>query len=72
MGEKERVLYVKEGCPYCARMAGELKKKGLDYREVDVSRDGVALREIKRKYKATQVPVLVDGEQVTIGYQGSG
>ncbi len=72
MGETERVLYVKEGCPYCVRMAGELKKKGLDYREVDVSRDGVALREIKRKYKATQVPVLVEGEQVTIGYQGGG
>ncbi len=72
MVETERVLYVKEGCPYCARMAGELKKKGLDYREVDVSRDGAALREIKRKYKATQVPVFVEGEQVTIGYQGGG
>jgi glutaredoxin len=50
----------------------DLKKKGLDYREVNVSRDGAALREIKRKYGATQVPVLVEGEHVTIGFQGGG
>ena len=72
MSEIERVLYIKEGCPYCARKAEDLKKKGLDYREVNVSRDGAALREIKRKYGATQVPVLVEGEQVTIGHQGGG
>lgn len=68
----ETVLYVKEGCPYCAKLSGELKKKGVGFKEVDVSRDAAALREIKKKYKATQVPVLVEGEKVTIGYRGSG
>ena len=72
MSETKRVLYVKEGCPYCVRMAEDLKKKGVDYSEVDVSRDGASLREIKNKYGATKVPVFVEGQQVTIGYQGNG
>lgn len=72
MSEKETILYVKEGCPYCARMASDLKKKGAAYREIDITRDSAALREIKRKYGATQVPVLVEGDQITIGYKGGG
>ena len=72
MSEIERVLYVKEGCPHCAGLAGELKRRGADFKEIDVSKDRAALREIKQKYRAKQVPVLVEGEKVTIGYKGNG
>lgn len=68
----EKILYVKEGCPYCARMAEDLNKKGAAFKKVDIDRDAAALREIKGKYGATKVPVLVDGDQVTIGFQGDG
>ncbi len=72
MGETEAVLYMKAGCPYCASLAGDLQAKGIKYREVDVLRDAAALRKIKKEYGATKVPVLVRGEQVTIGYKGNG
>ncbi|MEW5920018.1 MAG: glutaredoxin family protein [Bacillota bacterium] len=72
MSKTETVLYMKAGCPYCAGLAGELKQKGVEYREVDVSRNAAALRKIKEEYGASQVPVLVEGKQVTIGYKGGG
>ncbi len=64
------ILYVKDGCPYCAKMIKELQEKGLDYEEKNVSHDAEALREAKEEYKADKVPVLVQGEKVTIGYGG--
>lgn len=72
MSEGEAVLYMKAGCPHCVSLAGELKAKGVKYREVDVIRDVAALRKIKKEYGADKVPVLVRGDHVTIGYKGNG
>lgn len=65
-------VYTKEGCPYCAKLMGELREKGIAFSEVVVSNDPGALNLVKEKYKADKVPVLVEGERVTIGYKGAG
>ena len=64
------VLYVKDGCPYCEKMKNELDQKGIGYEEKNVSSDRQALQEAKQKYGADKVPVLVAGDEVTIGYKG--
>ena len=66
------ILYVKDGCPYCASQINELKEKGVDYEEKNISRDQKALKEAKTKYKADKVPVLVDDDNVIVGYRGKG
>ncbi len=68
----EVTVYVKDGCPYCAKLVGELNDKGVTYSEKNVSRDKEALREAKEKYKADKVPVMVNGDKVTVGFRGNG
>jgi NADH-dependent peroxiredoxin subunit F len=63
-------VYIKDGCPYCTKLIDELKGNGVDFQEINISRDRHALKEIKSKYNATRVPVLVEGDKVTVGYRG--
>ena len=63
-------VYIKDGCPYCTKLIDELRTKGVDYQEINISHDRHALKEIKGKYNATRVPVLVEGDKVTVGYRG--
>lgn len=67
---EETLVYTKEDCPYCSRLVGELREKGVDFREIDIESDRQALRLIKEKYSADRVPVMVDKSGVTVGYQG--
>lgn len=66
------VVYVKDGCPYCAQMVSELDEKGVAYSKKNVSVDKEALQEAKGQYKADKVPVLVEGDKVTVGHEGKG
>ena len=66
------LVYVKDGCPYCAKLLSELDSKNVAYRTKNVSGDGKALQEVKNKYNADKVPVMVDGDKVTIGHGGKG
>ncbi len=68
--EQKILLYTKEGCPYAARLVEELKGKGADFVEINLTFDREALEEIKAKYGADRVPVLVEGDKVTVGYHG--
>lgn len=67
---EKTVVYTKKGCPYCSKLLDELQEKGVDFQEVDVESDREALRVVKDEYGADRVPVLVEGDQVTVGYQG--
>ncbi len=67
---KKAIIYSKEGCPYVAKLIGELQERGVDYEEINLTFDREALKEVKEKYGADRVPVLVEGDKVTIGYHG--
>lgn len=62
-------VYVKEGCPYCARLINDLKDEKVDYTEINITYDRDALKKIKKEYQADKVPVLVKGDEVTVGYK---
>ncbi|MDO9535288.1 MAG: glutaredoxin family protein [Bacillota bacterium] len=63
-------VFIKDGCPYCTKLIDELRTKGVDFQEINISHNRQALKEIKSKYNATRVPVLVEGDKVTVGYLG--
>ncbi len=66
-------LYIKEGCPHCRKQIEQLEQEGLTYQLYNVSNDNSALKEIKEKYNAGIVPVLVENGKVkSIGYHGLG
>jgi len=63
-------VYIKDSCPHCSKLISELKKQGTAFQEFNVSSSQKALKEAKEKYGADRVPVLVEGDKVTIGYKG--
>lgn len=64
----ELVVYTAPNCPYCEALKSFLKELGLAFKEVDVSKDPKAARELILKSGQAGVPVLeVEGE-IIVGF----
>jgi glutaredoxin-like YruB-family protein len=50
------VVYTTRTCPHCTTVKSHLRRKGIPYREVDVSRDPDAATELTRRTGQTGVP----------------
>lgn len=60
-------LYVAEGCPFCASMRDHLRRCGVEFQEVDVTKDkGAAQELLRRGIKA--VPAIQLGDEFVVGY----
>lgn len=60
--EKNLVLYVRPGCPYCQRVLSFMEEHGLEIPQRDISRDPGARDELERRGGKAQVPCLfIDG-----------
>ncbi len=55
-------LYVKTGCPFCAKTLAKVEELGLQVEEKNIADEGVAEELIARGGKR-QVPYLVDSEK---------
>jgi len=63
---KKIEIYTQPFCPYCARALSLLRKKGVEFQEID-AQNGSAAREesIKRSGGRTSVPqIFIDGEAI--------
>lgn len=61
----EIVIYSKEWCPYCSKAKALLRSKGLEYTEIDITRDLVLEDEmIERSGMRTVPQVFIDGQSV--------
>ncbi len=63
-------IYTKPGCPYCAAAKSDMDKKGIAYDEIDVKSDVESLDKMVRLSGGRTVPVIVDGDNVTVGFGG--
>jgi len=62
------VLYTGASCPWCTRARNYLRKQGIPFREVDVSRDESAMTSLVSRSGQRGVPQLdIDGQWV-IGF----
>lgn len=62
------LIYRTPTCPYCHMAAEYLRRLGVEFREVDVSRDQAAAIEMIRKSGQMGVPVIdIDG-MIIIGF----
>ena len=60
------VLYIKPGCARCDAAVAFLDENGVAHREKDVSRDRVAMAELRRVAPAAPTPALFwEGEVLT-------
>jgi glutaredoxin 3 len=64
-------VFTKPGCPYCAAAKDDLQKRGVSYAEHNVQADQAALRQmLDLNGGQRRVPTIVQGDQVTVGFQG--
>ncbi len=68
---KEIIIYITPTCPFCKAAKEDLDRKGLKYKEIDVSKDAEGLEKMARISGKRLVPVMVDGENVKVGFGGS-
>lgn len=70
MSEKVRI-YTKKGCPYCAAAKEDFQKRDIDFEEIDLTEDPIKISEMVKLSGGRQVPVIVEGNNVTVGFGGS-
>lgn len=67
----DATLYTKPGCPYCAAARDDLQRRGVHYTEHNVKADQAALlRMLELNGNRRQVPTIVQGDQVSVGFHG--
>jgi glutaredoxin 3 len=70
--EKKRqprvVVFSTPTCPHCRTAKSYLKKKGVSFTEVDVSRDQSAARDMVRISGQQGVPVITVGLRPVVGF----
>jgi glutaredoxin 3 len=58
-------VYTTDPCPYCARVKGLLKSRGLEFAEINLSKDPGGRMELASKTGMMTFPqVLVEGQLV--------
>ena len=68
---KDVTIYTKVGCPYCDAAKTYFKQEGIEYNELDVKKDpGAGAKAEELANGARRVPVIVEGDKVTIGFRG--
>jgi len=61
-------IYLTPACPYCFTLKEFLKEKGIEFEEIDVSKDEKARDEMIKKSGRLEAPTLdIDG-QIVVGF----
>lgn len=59
------LVFTTPSCPWCTRAKSYLRERRVPFREVDVSRDAAAARDLVRRTGQMGVPVIeIDGRPV--------
>ncbi len=64
------VIFTAPGCPHSRAAVQDLQRRGVRFREVDVTREADGLERLEQLTWEHRLPVIVDHERVTIGWQG--
>ncbi len=70
MSQKVKI-YTKAGCPYCAAAKEDFKKRYVDFEEINLSEEPLKISEMVKLSGGRQVPVIVQGDNLTVGFGGS-
>ena len=68
-----RILYTYPGCGYTTDLKRDLRREGVEYEEVDLSRIPERIPELLALTDGERItPVFVDGDEVQVGRNGIG
>ncbi len=64
-GAHRVIVFSTPTCPWCSRAKSYLRSRGVAFRDVDVSRDAAAARDLVRRTGQMGVPVIeIDGRPI--------
>jgi glutaredoxin 3 len=64
----EITVYTTEPCPYCARVKGLLKARGLEFSEINLSKDSEGRLELANKTGMMTFPQVLIDDQLLGGF----
>lgn len=62
------ILFSTPTCTYCRRAKRYLRERGVPFKDVDVSRDATAARDMVRRSGQQGVPVIDIGGKIIVGF----
>ncbi len=62
------IIFTTPTCSFCTMTKKYFRDKGIKYKEVDVSRDAAAARDMVRRSGQMGVPVVDIGGKIVIGF----
>ncbi|MCX8025672.1 MAG: glutaredoxin family protein [Thermanaerothrix sp.] len=62
------IVFSTPNCPFCNMAKRYLRERGIKFRDVDVSRDAAAARDMVRRSGQQGVPVIDINGQIVIGF----
>ncbi|MEJ5252299.1 MAG: glutaredoxin family protein [Chthonomonadetes bacterium] len=62
------IVFSTPNCPYCNMAKRYLRERGIRFRDVDVSRDPAAARDMVRRSGQQGVPVIDINGKIVVGF----
>lgn len=62
------LLFTTPSCTYCRQAKQYLRQRGVPFKDIDVSRDGSAARDMARRSGQQGVPVIQIGSKIIVGF----
>lgn len=61
-------IFITPACPYCFTLKEFLKEKGIEFEEIDVSKDEKARDEMIKKSGKLEAPIIEIDGQIVVGF----
>ncbi|MEJ2265006.1 MAG: glutaredoxin domain-containing protein [Anaerolineales bacterium] len=62
------ILFTTPSCSYCRKAKQYLRQRQVRFKDVDVSRDAAAARDMVRRSRQQGVPVIDIGGKIIVGF----
>jgi glutaredoxin len=64
------LVFTAEGCPHCRALCEDFDRRGVVYREINLSREPDGMEQLRHLSWEHRLPVVADHERVSIGFRG--
>jgi glutaredoxin len=63
-------VYTADGCPHCEALRLDFERRGVEYREINLSREPSQIERVRELSWEDRLPLVADHERVSIGFNG--
>lgn len=64
------LVFTADGCPYCEALCEDFRRRGVVFREINLTRNPGEMDRLRGLSWEHRLPVVADHERVSIGFRG--